>query len=66
MKKEIVVKVGMVQEIAKALDVTERTVYNALRYITNGKKSAAVRQLAKEKMKDYGSPSNTDQNPIKA
>lgn len=43
----------MVKEIANILNVSERTVYNALRYITNGKKSEDVRRLATMKMKEY-------------
>jgi DNA invertase Pin-like site-specific DNA recombinase len=52
-KKEIILKRGMAKEIANTLRVTPRTVYNALQWRTNGKKSDAVRRLAIKKMKEY-------------
>lgn len=53
MEKEIIIKHGMRKEIAKTLGVTEQTVYNALRGLTKGKKSDAVRRLATRMMKEY-------------
>ena len=52
MEKRIIVAHGMVKEIAVALDITERSVYNALRGITKGKKSLAARHLAEKKLKE--------------
>lgn len=34
------------EEIAKRMNVTTRTVYNALRYITAGEQADTIRQIA--------------------
>jgi DNA invertase Pin-like site-specific DNA recombinase len=52
-KKEIILKRGMAKEIAETLKVTPMTVYKALRWRTNGKKSIAVRRLAEAKMREF-------------
>ncbi len=42
----------MVREIAKMLDISERTVHSAVKGTITGKKSAAARELAEIKLKE--------------
>lgn len=43
---QILAKRGAMEEIAKRMNVTTRTVYNALRYITAGEQADTIRQIA--------------------
>jgi hypothetical protein len=52
-KKIIILPHGMRREIARALNINERTVGLALRGEISGKKSGAARRLAETKLKEY-------------
>jgi hypothetical protein len=51
-KKTIILPYGMKREIARALNINERTVALALKGEITGKKSAAARRLAEAKLKE--------------
>jgi hypothetical protein len=51
-KKMIIVPYGMKREIARALNINERTVGRSLSGEITGKKSAAARRLAETKLKE--------------
>jgi hypothetical protein len=52
-KKIIILPHGMRREIARALNINERTVGLALKGEITGKKSAAARRLAEAKLREY-------------
>jgi hypothetical protein len=52
-RKKIVTPYGMNREIARALNMNERTVGLALKGEITGKKSTAARRLAEAKLKEY-------------
>ncbi len=50
--KRIILPHGMVREIAKMLEISERTVYSAAKGTIKGRKSVAARKLAELKLEE--------------
>jgi hypothetical protein len=58
-QKKIILPHGWRREIAHILGINERTVGLALKGEITGKKSAAARQLAEAKLKEFNLTDNT-------